>query len=164
MVLFDLTMHDAEAGLAGLNRRLEALGAHYRWPTRAQGALQVGLDEWISNIIQHGYRDTGGRGPVRVVVAVSAEATGKASGAQAGVIFARVEDWGPGFDPMRVRVAAGGCSGGLNASLHTSLNASLDASLSALLGQGLRLLRHLCSGLRYHRSRGCNRLSLQVPA
>ena len=156
MVLFDLTMHDAEAGLAGLNRRLEALGAHYCWPTWAQGALQVGLDKWISNIIEHGYCDTSGRGPVRVVVAVSAKATGKASGAQAGVIFARVEDWGPGFDPTRVRVAAGGFSGGLNASLHTSLDAPL--------GQGLRLLRHLCSGLRYHRSRGCNRLSLQVPA
>jgi len=48
MVLFDLTMHDAAAGLAGLNRRLEALGAHYRWPTRAQGALQVGLDDVLA--------------------------------------------------------------------------------------------------------------------
>lgn len=135
MVLFDLTMHDAAAGLPGLNRRLEALGA-----------LQVGLDECISKIIEHGYGATGGRGPVRVVVAVSGGATGKASGAQAGAIFARVEDWGPGFDPTPV----GACSGGLN------------ASLNAPLGQGLRLLRHLCSGLRYRRSRGCNRLSLQV--
>lgn len=152
MVLFDFTMHDAEAGLAGLNRRLDALGAHFGWPTRAQGALQVGLDEWISNIIEHGYRDTGGRGPVRVVVAVSGEATGRDAGAEAGAIFARVEDWGPGFDPTRVRVPERACSGGLNASLNPGL------------GQGLRLLRHLCSGLCYHRSRGCNRLSLQVPA
>lgn len=81
-----------------------------------------------------------------MVVAVSGGATGKASGAQAGAIFARVEDWGPGFDPTPV----GACSGGLN------------ASLNAPLGQGLRLLRHLYSGLRYRRSRGCNRLSLQV--
>ena len=108
MVLFDFTMHDPEAELAGLNRRLEALGAHYRWPTRAQGALQVGLDEWISNIIEHGYRDTGGRGPVRVVVAVSGEATGRDAGAEAGAIFARVEDWGPGFDPTRVMVPVSG--------------------------------------------------------
>lgn len=152
MVLFDLTMHDAAAGLAGLNRRLEALGAHYRWPTRAQGALQVGLDEWISNIIEHGYRDTGGRGPVRVVVAVSGEATGRDARAEAGAIFARVEDWGPGFDPTRVTVPAGPCSRGFNPSLNPGL------------GQGLRLLRHLCRGLRYRRSQGCNRLSLQVPA
>ena len=81
-----------------------------------------------------------------MVVAVSGGATGKASGAQAGAIFARVEDWGPGFDPTPV----GACSGGLN------------VSFNAPLGQGLRLLRHLCSGLRYRRSRGCNRLSLQV--
>ena len=146
MVLFDLTMHDAEAGLTGLNRRLEALGAHFGWPARSLGALQVGLDECISNIIEHGYGATGGRGPVRVVVAVSGRATGKASGAQAGALFARVEDWGPGFDHTPV----GACSGGLN------------ASLNAPLGQGLRLLRHLCSGLRYRRSPGCNRLSLQV--
>ena len=148
MVLFDLTMHDAAAGLPGLNRRLEALGAHYRWPARPLGALQVGLDECISNIIEHGYGATGGCGcgPVRVVVTVSGGATGKASRAQAGAIFARVEDWGPGFDPTRVTVPAGACSGGLNAPL----------------GQGLRLLRHLCSRLRYRRSRGCNRLSLQV--
>ena len=146
MVLFDLTMHDAAAGLPGPNRCLEALGAHYRWPARSLGALQVGLDECISKIIEHGYGATGGRGPVRVVVAVSGGATGKASGAQAGAIFARVEDWGPGFDPTPV----GACSGGLN------------VSFNAPLGQGLRLLRHLCSGLRYRRSRGCNRLSLQV--
>ena len=97
MVLFDLTMRDAAAGLAGLNRRLEALGAHYRWPTRAQGALQVGLDEWISNIIEHGYRDTGGRGPVRVVFAVSGEATGRDARAEAGAIFARVPRLGTTF-------------------------------------------------------------------
>ena len=145
MVLFDLTMHDAAAGLPGLNRRLSA-GCALSLAGAVAGALQVGLDECISNIIEHGYGATGGRGPVRVVVAVSGGATGKASGAQAGAIFARVEDWGPGFDPTPV----GACSGGLNASLNASL------------GQGLRLLRHLCSGLRYRRSRGCNRLSLQV--
>ena len=152
MVLFDLTMHDAEAGLPGLNRRLEALGSHFGWPARSLGALQVGLDECISNIIEHGYGATGGRGPVRVVVTVSGRATGTGALDQTGVIFAWVEDWGPGFDPTRVTVPAGACSGGLN------------ASLNAPLGQGLRLLRHLCSGLRYCRSHGCNRLSLQVPA
>jgi len=89
MVVFDLTMHDTAAGLPGLNRRLEALGAHYRGPTRGLGTLQVGLDECISNIIEHGYGATGGRCPVRVVVAVSGGAAGKASGAQAGTIFAR---------------------------------------------------------------------------
>lgn len=85
-----------------------------------------------------------------MVVAVSGEATGRDARAEAGAIFARVDDWGPGFDPTRVTVPAGACSGGLN------------ASLNAPLGQGLRLLRHLCSGLRYRRSPGCNRLSLQV--
>ena len=97
MVLFDLTMHDAEAGLTGLNRRLEALGAHFGWPARSLGALQVGLDEWISNIIEHGYSDTGGRGPVRVVVAVSGQATGRDPRAEAGAIFARVPRLGTTF-------------------------------------------------------------------
>ena len=152
MVRFDLAMHAAAAGLAGLNRRLEALGARNRWPTQTRRALQVGLDEWISNIIEHGYRDTGGRGPVRVVVVVSGEATGRVARAEAGAIFARVEDWGPGFDPTRVRIPAGACSGGLNPSLNPGL------------GQGLRLLRHLCRGLCYRRSQGCYRLSLQVQA
>ena len=150
MGLFDLTMQDAASGLPGLNRRLEALGANFGWPARSLGALQVGLDECISNIFEHGYSATGGRGPVRVVVAVSGGVTGTGALAQTGTIFARVEDWGPGFDPTRVTAPAGACSEGLNASLNVPL------------GQGLRLLHHLCSGLRYRRDR--NRLSLQVPA
>ena len=97
MVRFDLAMHAAAAGLAGLNRRLEALGARYRWPTQTRRALQVGLDEWISNIIEHGYSDTGGRGPVRVVVAVSGPATGRDPRAEAGAIFARVPRLGTTF-------------------------------------------------------------------
>ena len=152
MVLFDLTMHDAASGLPGLNRRLEALGAHFGWPARSLGALQVGLDECITNIFEHGYSATGGCGPVRVVVAVSSGATGTGALAQTGTIFARVEDWGPGFDPTGVTAPAGACSEGLN------------ASLNAPLGQGLRLLHHLCSGLRYRRDPNRNRLSLQVPA
>ena len=156
MVLFDLTMQDAEAELAGLNRRLEALGTHHGWPMRAQGALQIGLDEWISNIIEHGYSATGGRGPVRVVVGACGDLTGTGTVAEAGAIFARVEDWGPGFDPTRAVVREGAKGG--------DLNPGLTPGMGQGLGQGLRLLRHLCSGLRYRSDHGCNRLSLRVPA
>ena len=44
-MFLDLTMHDAAAGLPGLNRRLEALGA-LSLVARSLGALQVGLDEY----------------------------------------------------------------------------------------------------------------------
>ncbi|MAH87084.1 MAG: hypothetical protein CMF26_00545 [Kiloniella sp.] len=136
MVLFDLTLHGAGDELTALNRRLDGLAAFYRWPARAHAALQVGLDEWISNILEHGHPDTSKQASIRVVLAVDRVA-------EPSLIFARVEDRGRSFDPTRQ------CSGRL-------------PQPTAGLGCGLRLMRHLCSGLHYQQRGGLNQLRLEV--
>lgn len=74
------------ASLAGIRRhvreRLAGLGADGRCVDDLVGAV----DEWVTNVVRHGYAGRGG--PVEIVVA-----------AEAGDAVVTVRDAGPPFDP-----------------------------------------------------------------
>jgi anti-sigma regulatory factor (Ser/Thr protein kinase) len=87
--LVELRLANDLADLAGLADRVERFGADQRLPAGVVNALNVALDEAVSNAINHGY-DTGVRGEIAVRLRRAADR-----------VEVEVEDDGRPFDPLQ---------------------------------------------------------------
>jgi anti-sigma regulatory factor (Ser/Thr protein kinase) len=77
------------AALAGIAERIERFGAEQRLPPHVVNALNVALDEAVSNAINHGY-DDGARGEIAVRLRH-----------RPGSVLVEIEDDGRPFDPLQ---------------------------------------------------------------
>jgi serine/threonine-protein kinase RsbW len=113
---------------------VEAIAARYSIPADTQFAIQLCLEEALSNIVRHGYRGLPGRS-MTVEYALS----------DGGELVFTIEDRAPHFDPFAV-------SGGRPA----------PASIEELEpgGQGIRLIRKFASRFAWEPLDGGNRLTL----
>ncbi len=116
---------------------VEALAAEYSIPAETQFAIQLCLEEALSNIIRHGYRDQPDQ-PITVDCATPAGTL--------ELVFT-VEDRAPAFDPLAPSAVE-------MAAAPTSID-QLQAG-----GQGIRLMRRFAGSLAYQRLPGGNRLSI----
>lgn len=115
---------------------VEALAARYSIPTDTQFAIQLCLEEALSNIIRHGYQ-----GQANQCITVECAPSGVAE-----LVFT-VEDHALHFDPLAPFTAA---------------PAPVPASIQELLpgGQGIRLMRKFASRLAWQQLPNGNRLTL----
>lgn len=127
-----LTLESRLDDLAQVHPWIEALARAYAIPEDAQFAIDLCLEEALSNVIRHGYRGQPGH-PIAIEFAVN----------ENGVAFS-VEDQAPPFDPLAYSPA--------------DTSASLEDFQSG--GQGIRLLRKFASHLAYERLAAGNRLTI----
>lgn len=116
---------------------VEALAAEYSIPAETQFAIQLCLEEALSNIIRHGYRDQPDQ-PITVDCATPAGTL---------ELFFTIEDNAPPFDPLAPSAVE-------MAAAPTSID-QLQAG-----GQGIRLMRRFAGSLAYQRLPGGNRLTI----
>ena len=116
-----------------LNAAIEALGVRWDLLPQAIAALQIALEEVVSNIIRHGFRDDERH---RVLVRIARRA--------GGALRIEVEDDGAPFDPL--------------AAPHPPACESLEACEPG--GLGIHLVRHLMDEVSYQRSGANNVLSM----
>jgi anti-sigma regulatory factor (Ser/Thr protein kinase) len=132
-----LTLQSQLHELARLWPWIEALAAEYAIPADTQFAIQLCLEEALSNIVRHGYRGQPDQ-PITVECTTPAE-TRK-------LVFT-VEDRAPAFDPL-------------------ALSAVEEAPAPTLIdqlqegGRGIRLMRKFAGSLAYQRLPGGNRLTI----
>ncbi len=126
-----VSVHEIER----LNRLVRHFGELHEIPGRTLYAVNLALDELVSNVVLYGFSDPPPSGH-EIVVRVE---TGE------GELHARVEDTGREFDPLRAPVP------------------DLDAPLSErqIGGLGIHLVRSLMDGLDYHREGGKNVLTVR---
>ena len=116
-----------------------ALAAEYAIPAETEFAIHLCLEEAISNIVRHGYRE---QSKQLITVDFALSPTG-------GMEF-RIEDHGPPFDPLDPSLIA---------------TAPTPASIEEipLGGRGLRLMRKFAGNLAYERLADANRLTIGFP-
>jgi len=114
----------------------EALAVQYSIPAQTQFAIQLCLEEALSNIIRHGYR---GQATCSITVECAPSGSGE-------LVFT-IEDHAPHFDPFSASAAG---------------QASAPASIDELEpgGQGIRLMRKFASRVAWQPIAGGNRLTL----
>ncbi len=129
-----LTLESRLGDLALVPQWLQALAAGYAIPEDVHFAIDLCLEEALSNIVRHGYGGEPG-GPITV------DFTPR----QAHGLTFVIEDHAPPFDPLSY-----------------SQPASVPASIDDLKpgGQGIRLLRKFASSLAYERLPDGNRLTM----
>ena len=84
------TLANRRSEIERLHRMVEAFSEQHRVPDDVVFAVNLALDEIVTNIIVHGYAD-GGQHEIRVAIALDADA-----------IEATVRDDAPSFDPLLV--------------------------------------------------------------
>jgi len=119
-------------GLAGLAERVERFGVEQGLAENVVNALNVVLDEAVSNAINHGY-DAGVRGEIAVRLRRSADR-----------VEVEVEDDGRPFDPLQAPPP--------------DLNLSLERR--PIGGLGVHLIRNLMDEVSYARQDGRNVLKM----
>jgi anti-sigma regulatory factor (Ser/Thr protein kinase) len=117
---------------------VETLADLYSIPAEVQFAIQLCLEEALSNIIRHGY---GGQPNHAINI--------NCSRAGANDLAFILEDHAPPFDPLEY-----------SAIDESPVPASIDQLQVG--GQGIRLLRKFAGGLAYQRLPGGNRLTINV--
>jgi anti-sigma regulatory factor (Ser/Thr protein kinase) len=120
------------AGLAQMAERVEGFGAAQGLPANVVNALNVVLDEAVSNAINHGY-DPGVRGEIAVRLRRAAD----------GVLL-EVEDDGRPFDPLQTPPP----------------DLSLPLERRPIGGLGVHLIRNLMDEVSYARVGGRNVLKM----
>ncbi|MCW8308634.1 ATP-binding protein [Acidiphilium sp. PA] len=128
-----LAITTAPSDLARLYPWLDEAAAQAGVPDLLLARLHVAAEEAVMNVAMHGIGlDRGG------VITVSLRQ-------EDAVVALVVEDSGPAFDPVAAPAVA------------------KDVSLrgAGAGGLGLRLLRHYCKDMAYHREAGVNRLILR---
>jgi anti-sigma regulatory factor (Ser/Thr protein kinase) len=135
-----LTLKSQLADLTLVWSWVEALAAQHSISAETQFAIQLCLEEALSNVIRHGYS---GQANQSVTVACTVEC---ASTGRRELVFV-VEDHGPPFDPL--------------AHPHAG-QAPAPASIAELEpgGQGIRLMRSFAHRVAYQRLPNGNRLTL----
>jgi serine/threonine-protein kinase RsbW len=119
-------------GLAGLAERVERFGVEQGLAENVVNALNVVLDEAVSNAINHGY-DAGVRGEIAVRLRRSADR-----------VEVEVEDDGRPFDPLQVPPP----------------DLSLPLERRPIGGLGIHLIRNLMDEMSYARQTGRNVLKM----
>ena len=119
-------------GLAGLADRVERFGAEQGLPANVVNAINVALDEAVSNAINHGY-DAGVRGEIAVRLRRGADR-----------VEVEVEDDGRPFDPLQVPPP----------------DLSLPLEQRPIGGLGVHLIRNLMDEVSYTRVGGRNVLKM----
>ena len=135
MALLDFTLETSIDGIQLVADRVDTIAEQQGWSQKAVFALQVTLDEWLSNVIKYSMTSDTTQ-PIRVVV--------DETGAE---LIARVEDQGKPFDPSSAVVPE-----------------TLDETLSGRRegGMGLFVMHHLLSGISYDRQGNRNIVTLRV--
>jgi serine/threonine-protein kinase RsbW len=116
-----------------LNRVIRQFGDLHEVPSRTLYAVNLALDEVVTNVVRHGFEDPAGQEIVALVTA------------HPGEITTEVFDAGRAFDPLAVPPP------------------NLEAPLSerSLGGLGIHLIRSLMDGIEYRRENGKNVLTLR---
>ena len=118
--------------LAGLAERVERFGAEQRLPASVVNALNVALDEAVSNAINHGY-EAGAPGEIAVRLRRDADR-----------VEVEVEDDGRPFDPLQAPPP----------------DLSLPLERRPIGGLGIHLIRNLMDEVSYARIGGRNVLKM----
>ena len=135
MALLDLTVDSSVEELQSIADQVDGVAKRRGWSQKAVFALQVALDEWISNVIKYSYQERPNQ-PIRVTID---ECNSE--------LVALVEDRGTPFDPSSSAVPS-----------------SLDDTLSGKRegGMGLFVMHHLLSGINFERVNDLNIVTLRV--
>ena len=128
----ELRLANDLADLADLAGRVERFGAAERLPTAVVNALNIALDEAVSNAINHGY-DAGVRGEIAVRL--------RRAGDQVEI---EVEDDGRPFDPLQAPPP----------------DLTLPLERRPVGGLGIHLIRKLMDEVSYARRDGRNVLRM----
>jgi serine/threonine-protein kinase RsbW len=118
--------------LARLATAFSAFAAQHAVPADVVNALQLSLEEIVTNAIMHGYKQSGSK---LVYVRLTA---------QPGEIVAEVEDEAAAFDPL--------------ARATPDVEQALEDR--PIGGLGIHLVKNLMDAVRYQRDGHCNRLTL----
>ncbi|MGA2570982.1 MAG: ATP-binding protein [Terracidiphilus sp.] len=136
-----LTLRSKLGDLALLWPWVEAVSTEHAIPPDARFAIQLCLEEAVSNVVRHGYGGEPGRS---VTVDCREE---RLAGGVRQIAFV-VEDEAPPFDPLEPSPVE---------------KAAVPASLGELCpgGQGIRLLHKFAGSLDYERLKDGNRLTIR---
>lgn len=118
-----------------LNRIVRQFGDLHEVPSRSLYAVNLALDEVVTNLILHGFEDAEGAKHAEFEVRLAAEAE---------TIHAEVEDTGRAFNPLDAPPP--------------DLTAPLDQR--SLGGLGIHLVRSLMDGVKYRREKAKNVLTM----
>jgi anti-sigma regulatory factor (Ser/Thr protein kinase) len=129
----EVTLNNDHSEIAKFSRALAAFGQRYRLAPRLVQALDLALEEILTNIMSHGYTDDAGH-EIKVRLTARPEA-----------LEAEVEDGGQPFNPLKAPAPD------TTRSLH-------DRSIGGL---GIHLARNLVDSLEYERREGKNVLRLR---
>lgn len=135
MPLLDLTVDSSNDVIQTIADHVDSVAERQGWTQKVVFALQVSLDEWVSNVVKYSYGGEKGQ-PIRVLI-----------DEDRGELIARVEDFGAPFDPST-----------------SDIPSSLDDTLSGKRegGMGLFVMHHLLSGIDFERSNERNIVILRV--
>jgi serine/threonine-protein kinase RsbW len=128
----ELRLANDLAGLAGLAERVEGFGAAQGLSANVVNALNVVLDEAVSNAINHGY-DAGVRGEIAVRLRRAGDG-----------VLVEVEDDGRPFDPLQTPPP----------------DLTLPLEQRPIGGLGVHLIRNLMDEVSYARVGGRNVLKM----
>lgn len=134
MPRLDIALRADIAALQDVAMAVEAFAEEHGWPSSANFAVQLCLEEAASNVIRHAVLPEG----EGVQVAVAHEA---------GRIVLEIADPGPPFNP-------------LDAAPPPELT---DAGSAPIGGRGILLMRKFCPDIGYRRDGGFNRLRFEFP-
>ena len=132
-----LTLRSQISELARICPWIEHLAKRDAIPEETQFAINLCLEEALSNIMRHGYAEAPNR-----------EIAVRYSTPQTGVFLFIIEDEAPSFNPVTA--------------IEPPIPISLDDS--SVGGQGLRLLKHFANTLEYEATPAGNRLSISFLA
>jgi serine/threonine-protein kinase RsbW len=132
----EVRLHNDRGDLATFSRTLRAFGQRHGLPPRLVQAVDLALEEVLTNIISHGYADDGEHG-----ITVRLEA-------RPGELEAEVEDDGQAFDPLQAPAP----------------DTTRPLHERSIGGLGIHLVRTLVDDLEYQRRDGKNVLRLKKSA
>jgi anti-sigma regulatory factor (Ser/Thr protein kinase) len=135
MALLDFTVSGSPDELNKIADQVDRVAEAEGWSQQAIFALQVSLDEWVSNVFKYSYDDATDR-PIRILLDQDDRG-----------IVASVEDEGRPFDLTQ-------------ADIPDTLGDTLSRQREG--GMGLFMMRHLLSGIEYRQNAGRNIVTLRV--
>jgi anti-sigma regulatory factor (Ser/Thr protein kinase) len=134
-----LTVQAEHSDIARVSDWAIGLAAKYTLPSSTSYALQLCLEEAVSNIVRHGFaEDFAGETTPDRAINVSCSVG-------SGAVILTIEDGGMAFDPTTIAAPTA----------PTSLS---DAPIGGL---GIHLMRQFATALAYERRNGGNRLTLR---
>jgi anti-sigma regulatory factor (Ser/Thr protein kinase) len=124
---------------------VQTLAAHYALPADTQFAIELCLEEALSNIIRHGYRGQASQS-ISIACAVERAPSGVENEAARELVFT-IEDHAPPFNPLAQFAVA-------------PISAPVSFDDFPPGGQGIRLMLKFASRLAWQQLPGGNRLCI----